>query len=358
MYNSHKLKQIYRYLYRIGFINAIYRIRFIAHPNIDLGFIHNFTDCELLEEFYDTKWLTILRYVGVTLYLLAELIYTVVVLRLFLSRVLMLSMSYEKLKERIQQRSQRRLQLKHQLNRAISTSKTTTRTDSPPEDDHCHDASIHSRTPSLFDASSRDKLQKGPKEKEMDTNYNDKHGETKIVKGIAQRMEAKRGEIFLNLAIKTTNLIIFSICTNYLILFKFGLNINTAILNIDALCNCLSVYLSYQFSSKYYEKLFGSCHKWCYGCCVRLCYCCCLPTELPEHIELEHVQSNRETSNTNTAEENGSKKTEETMAKTANHSYDGVDDKGLSSDTDNDGLSDVDIIVDNDNQHQMDDERP
>eukprot|EP01084_Bolivina_argentea_P288479 495130_1 len=80
----------------------------------------------------------------------------------------------------------------------------------------------------------------------------------------------------LNLAIKTTNVIIMAVCTNYIMLIKYGLTLPASILNVDVFFNCLSVYLSYAFASKYYDILFGVCHQKCYKCCIKLCYCCCV----------------------------------------------------------------------------------
>ena len=304
------------------------------HPNDDLSDINSFINCDLVEDEYETKWHLILKYVGVTSYLFAQLIWTIIVLRLFLSRVLMLSMSYDKLKEEIERKkSQRKLQFPSKLNRMGSLSRVRSNTGSVTHTDN-------SQSPSAQNDGS------GMKERRLDRQGS----------AYKQKIEAKNSEVFLNLAIKTTNLIIVSICTNYIILFKFGLDINTAILNIDALVNCGSVYLSYQFSAKYYDKLFGGCHKICYGCCVRLCYCCCLPTELPEHIQLEHIQNSNNDGNNN----NGHKINKSQTTNLSINGYDGVEtDQVLSSSgsgTDDRVIGDgVDIIVGCDDE---DDERP
>ncbi len=63
--------------------------------------------------------------------------------------------------------------------------------------------------------------------------------------------------LVLNLAIKTTNIIIISIATNYIMLIKYALVLPASWLNIDVFFNCFAVYLSYAFSSKYYDKFFG-----------------------------------------------------------------------------------------------------
>merc|ERR1712013_460419 len=116
-------------------------------------------------------------------------------------------------------------------------------------------------------------------------------------------MEERNNELFLNLAIKTTNLIIMAICSNFIIVVKFGLDWPTAILNLDALCNCFSVYLSFRFSRKTYDRVFALCHSACYGCCVAACYRCCLPSKLPDHLELEHAQKCKTTTDRETTAE-------------------------------------------------------
>eukprot|EP01084_Bolivina_argentea_P304193 525288_1 len=231
----------------VGVINALKPIQhFLHHQKHDSNInIHHFDSCGILTKYYKSSTMLLIQYIAITLYLLGELIYSVTILRLFLSRILMLSMSYEKMKIRMERTSSKSKQ-------KMSKEASVVISQSVP-------ATTHTIPKSIEESRSKS----------------------------SQQIETKNHEVFLHLAIKTANLIILVICSNYLILFKFGTKIATSILNINVLCNCFAVYLSYRFSDKYYDLIFKPCHTLCYGCCVRLCYCCCLPTKLPDHVELE-----------------------------------------------------------------------
>eukprot|EP01083_Nonionella_stella_P043166 116497_1 len=92
----------------------------------------------------------------------------------------------------------------------------------------------------------------------------------------------KHDRAFTRLCVKTTNLCILSVCLNWIILVKFGGKLPIAILHIDAISNCLSVYLSYEFASQYYKLFFKPCHHLCYNMCIKCCYCCCAPSSYAE----------------------------------------------------------------------------
>eukprot|EP01083_Nonionella_stella_P099718 280386_1 len=229
----------------IGFHKTIRRTDYLLRDDYqhiihDMN-IRNFKQCADLDDLFETS--AMLKYIGITLYLLAEVVYSITILRMFLSRVLLLSMTYEKLIERIEAR-RNKLGL----------------------------PSLSSKLKSISNHSSRDH------EIEKSKSQTAGSGGSQTPKSQSQIEEhnAKQSKTFLDLSIRTTNLLIMIICSNFLILIKFGLKVPTAILNIDVLCNCFSVYLSYDFALKYYTCLFQSCHHMCYGCCVSLCYGCCL----------------------------------------------------------------------------------
>ena len=108
-------------------------------------------------------------------------------------------------------------------------------------------------------------------------------------------------EKFLDLAIKTTNTVIMAIVTNYFALIVYSARWPNYILSIDALFNSLSIYLSYSFTSKYYDLIFSPCHNKCYSCCSYLCFCCCVPTKLPSDIKLE-LKPKKNSKNNNSKE--------------------------------------------------------
>eukprot|EP01084_Bolivina_argentea_P027931 51920_1 len=235
--------------------------------------ITNFVECERLSDHYTTTALNIIKYVGIMLYLLAELIFSILILRLFLSRVLILSMTYEKMVQRIQERHNK-LGKVTSINRLKSFSITSEQSKSNPEVSH---------TPNTSE-----------REETKDKNFDESRARSQTY---SEKIEAQNSKKFLNLAIKTTNLIIMAVCSNFLILIKFGLNVPTAILNIDVICNCASVYLSYHFAKKYYTFWFKPCHHLFYGCCTNLCYCCCLSAKLHplDDVQQEQKQENHKT---------------------------------------------------------------
>eukprot|EP01083_Nonionella_stella_P106354 306775_1 len=120
-----------------------------------------------------------------------------------------------------------------------------------------------------------------------------------------------------HLTIKTTNLIILSVVTNYLLFIKYALSLDASVYVIDAFFNCLSIFLSYKFAAPLYNLIYRPCHKTCYGMCLNLCVCCCLPKSLPpdqhdkviqltttvatdtEHTSTAMTRSTMETTSTN-----------------------------------------------------------
>ena len=82
---------------------------------------------------------------------------------------------------------------------------------------------------------------------------------------------------FLEISIKTTNLIIFALCTNILLIVILILKLPTYLFLIDVISDCISIYLSYSWASKYYQFLFKPCDYVCYSkLCNLLCHHCCI----------------------------------------------------------------------------------
>eukprot|EP01084_Bolivina_argentea_P100314 180136_1 len=66
-----------------------------------------------------------------------------------------------------------------------------------------------------------------------------------------------------------------AICTNYVSLIIFSVGLPNYLLSLDVIFNSFSIYLSYTFTSRYYDYIFSPCHNQCYSCCTYLCFCCC-----------------------------------------------------------------------------------
>eukprot|EP01084_Bolivina_argentea_P101631 182171_1 len=77
---------------------------FLLTSSNDISYINSLSDCGDLNDIYTTKLQRILQYVGIMLYMVVELIYSIIVLRLFLSRVLLHSMSFKDMKQTTKKR--------------------------------------------------------------------------------------------------------------------------------------------------------------------------------------------------------------------------------------------------------------
>ena len=113
---------------------------------------------------------------------------------------------------------------------------------------------------------------------------------TFCVKKESQDKTVSESSYFLKISIKTANLLIIAICTNYLIFIKFALGLPDWIYLIDVYSNYLSMYLSFGFASKYYDFIFTPCNDLCYSCCAKLCYCCCVGTNFDISVGKPSIQ--------------------------------------------------------------------
>eukprot|EP01083_Nonionella_stella_P006410 18606_1 len=98
----------------------------------------------------------------------------------------------------------------------------------------------------------------------------------------------------LYVAMRTTNLIILLVSSGLILLIKSGARLQIYWLNLEALITCLSVYLSFKCSEKYYNILFAPCHLWLHKPCIRCCFCCCLKRQLPKNVQLSHEHASVE----------------------------------------------------------------
>eukprot|EP01084_Bolivina_argentea_P126400 223815_1 len=185
--------------------------------------VNTFRDCSIVDDIYTPPSVSIFKYISLAVYFLSELIYSIIILRLFLSRVLLLSLSFNQMQTRVQSRGSKG----SKGARSRSPSKTRSNSGNTIQSDVDADSETRKK---------REKKVKFKNRKKRATSE-------------ARKMELRNTELFLNLAIKTTNLIIFVVVTNYLALVKFGAKINPVLLMIDAVCNCFAVYVSFRFSS-------------------------------------------------------------------------------------------------------------
>ena len=206
--------------------------KFVLSPAADKANITSYTVCSDVAQSFATPTINIIRSIAIALYLLSEMLYSITILRLFVSNILKLTIFC---KEPVKTKS----------------------------------------------------MNGG----EGNLNHTDSH-------------------YFLKVSIRTANLLIFAICTNYLILIKYAIQSTSDwMVLVDVFSNYISMYLSFGFASKYYDCIFSPCHDLCYACCVRLCYCCCLPKFNLDDNEMADVM-----------EERGSEISVSELAKASNHS--------------------------------------
>ena len=104
-------------------------------------------------------------------------------------------------------------------------------------------------------------------------------------------------EYFLNVSIKTANLLTVAVCTNYLLIIKYGLGLSAWVFLLDVFSNYVSMYLSFGFAAKYYNIIFSPCHDKNYSCCLYLCYCCCcFPDINLDDDNIDQIQEQVQTS--------------------------------------------------------------
>eukprot|EP01083_Nonionella_stella_P186538 683129_1 len=104
----------------------------------------------------------------------------------------------------------------------------------------------------------------------------------------------KKNEKFMQLILKTTNLVIVSIITEYLTLVVNGLDIGEYWLSFDHTINVLCIYLSFGSADDKEYRLFCGCiDKCCHKCCTRICFCCCLPTQIDDDLQVAIAENSK-----------------------------------------------------------------
>eukprot|EP01084_Bolivina_argentea_P267596 454278_1 len=189
----------------VGIVNAI-QIHNQEIKSDIIGSISNANDCTKYTRSLRTSVQVIMLYIGVTMYVLNEIIYSIFVLRTFVGRILLLSMPV------------------WQQEKGNSTT--------------------------MF------------------------------------------SQELLDLAIRTTNLVILSVCSQLILLIKFGARLDVYWLNLEALFSGLSIYLTFKFSTPFYNCLFKPCHKVLFRPCIWFCFCCCLSIKLPQEMDFKYNKDN------------------------------------------------------------------
>eukprot|EP01083_Nonionella_stella_P083646 231341_1 len=111
----------------------------------------------------------------------------------------------------------------------------------------------------------------------------------------------KNNEKFMQLILKTTNLVIISIITEYLTLVVNGAGIGEFWLSFDHTINVLCIYLSFgSADDRAYGLLCGCIDKCCHKCCTRICFCCCLPTQIDDGLQVA-IEENSKSSKSSRA---------------------------------------------------------
>eukprot|EP01084_Bolivina_argentea_P036316 67203_1 len=104
----------------------------------------------------------------------------------------------------------------------------------------------------------------------------------------------QKNECFMTLILKTTNLMIISILTEYIVLIVSAASIGIYWMSINHTINVLCIYLSFGgFNDKLYDDLCCCVDKYCYGCCSSLCILCCMPCHTDERVAVAIAETSR-----------------------------------------------------------------
>ena len=99
---------------------------------------------------------------------------------------------------------------------------------------------------------------------------------------------------FFQLGLRTTNTVILAVVSTSIITLFNGMGQWWNVM--DCVFNTLAIYLSFSFGDTLYSKL-CFCQKCCYRFCIQCCYCCCAPQLMLDQIELEPKNAKQMESN-------------------------------------------------------------
>ena len=111
---------------------------------------------------------------------------------------------------------------------------------------------------------------------------------------------AKKNQHFMELILRTTNLVIVTIISEYLLLIVNGSGVGEHWLVIGHTINVLCIYLSFgAVNDRLYNKLCCCVHRHCHKCCASLCFCCCLPKSEINDVPVSFQAISKSNSSTN-----------------------------------------------------------
>lgn len=210
-----------------------------SKPSKEWDHIQEFSHCA--DPLGDDTIITLITIIAVVM---VEIFSSILVLRMYLSRLMTLSIAYNEMNLVIDQRED-------------------THSPSPPHSTTSNNHQGHTRSPTW-----------------------------------AQKR--KTNARFFQLGLRTTNTVILAVVSTSIITLFNGIGQwwNT----MDCVFNTLAIYLSFSFSDKLYSKL-CCCQKLCYKWCIGCCYCCCAPQLMLDQIEREQVERKKTMDLSNVANE-------------------------------------------------------
>lgn len=110
--------------------------------------------------------------------------------------------------------------------------------------------------------------------------------------GNSKDVQTKKHSIYLKISIKTANLLIFALCTNFIAFIQYLAILPSWFSIIVVLCNYVAMYLSFAFVSRHYRCLFSPFKNICYAGCNKLCFYCCCIDKISDDLELQVTMSN------------------------------------------------------------------
>ena len=139
----------------------------------------------------------------------------------------------------------------------------------------------------LYMQNSKDK-DKNHEKKKSESNQKKKLGK---ILGNSRDSQTKRHSIYLKVSIKTANLLIFALCTNFIAFLRYLGFMPAWVFMFVIFCNYLAMYLSFAFVSKQYRCLFSPFRNICYSACNELCFYCCCIDKISQDLQLQEIMS-------------------------------------------------------------------
>ena len=104
--------------------------------------------------------------------------------------------------------------------------------------------------------------------------------------------QAKKHSIYLKISIKTVNLLIFALCTNFIAFIRYVARLPSWFFLFIILCDYVAMYLSFAFVSHRYRCLFSPFKNICYSLCSEVMYSLCGLNKIHTDLKLKVTVSN------------------------------------------------------------------